>query len=733
MSRKMTRALLSAGTVAVLGVTAATGAFGTVIVPPTARSGSLIQVGPVSSENGFPVWYRDKDASGATSRLEVCLPVAPLLSDPFCAPPALPDPAAPMVYPTNYPDEMFYQMASAEITTATSDVLVEMNLEGAYANGPVIAGDEMVFGRIRIRDRKSNYTPGTTWRVTHPYGIDEIVADDRGQMNMTQDVGTTPGAFGGALGSRIGPFLKWDPNIGAPAPAGYTGDPNVLHAVVGSPYGTNFLKVELKNGDGSYTTLAQTDQFSVQGRYATNSGVDVDSATYTQPATGPATIDVLASSEVNQSIQVSANPALGFAATALRTDQGRYLGHLPVSAAAVPVGATVEVVNAGDKPIAKKTATLTDLVTIASAVYTVGPVGATAPANSLVVTASSSDALTLPALTVTGFGPLVAGTASFATTAPPRTVTVTSARGGSATLLVSVVGPAVDVTLPVAAFTAPTSVTAGQPVLMDGTGSSGGPLTYAFSQVSGPTVALTGATTANASFTPTVAGAYVMQLVVTGPTGLVSVPVTRLITVTPAATVFTANAGPDQIMQRGKLVTLDASATVGQQSMVWSQTAGTTATLSSTTATKPTFSYPLMALPTAPVGSLNTGYVRNNTPLTFRMTATPVIAGPTAFDDVVITPTPESFTAVTARYRTGRNEWRVTGTSSILAGQRVTVVMGPFATGRTIGTATVDAVGAFSVRAGALPDPTVGTPDQTQVTVISATGGIGTFGLSITN
>jgi hypothetical protein len=58
---------------------------------------------------------------------------------------------------------------------------------------------------------------------------------------------------------------------------------------------------------------------------------------------------------------------------------------------------------------------------------------------------------------------------------------------------------------------------------------------------------------------------------------------------------------------------------------------------------------------------------------------------------------------VVARFRTGRGEWRVTGSTSILAGQRVTIVLGPNAQGKTIGSATVGAAGAFSVRAANLP------------------------------
>jgi hypothetical protein len=71
-------------------------------------------------------------------------------------------------------------------------------------------------------------------------------------------------------------------------------------------------------------------------------------------------------------------------------------------------------------------------------------------------------------------------------------------------------------------------------------------------------------------------------------------------------------------------VTLNGSLSVGAQSLAWVQTGGPAVTLSSATAAKPTFTYLVMPLPKAAVGSLNTGYVANNSPLTFTLTATGV-------------------------------------------------------------------------------------------------------------
>jgi hypothetical protein len=48
-----------------------------------------------------------------------------------------------------------------------------MDLEAAFANGDVVPGDQMVFGRVRIR---FDAPAGERYRIVHPYGIDDIVA-----------------------------------------------------------------------------------------------------------------------------------------------------------------------------------------------------------------------------------------------------------------------------------------------------------------------------------------------------------------------------------------------------------------------------------------------------------------------------------------------------------------------------------------------------------------------------
>ena len=263
MKSKHIRRVLTVGAALALTATVAAAANATVLDPVGQRQGSLASFGPLM-DNGFPTSYKDTHAV----RLEACITG----DDPLCAAAAgdTYDPAQPLSFPDNFPDEFFYQLASAVIpvnpANAAEKLLVESNIEGAFAAGAPAAGDQMVFARVRIRDK--DVPNGTTWRITHPYGVDVLTAGDKG-INSTVDVGVAPGKFSGALAGRVGPFLKWDPSVAPAAPAGHIGDPGVLHKVVGSPYDTNYVKVEQKNADGSWSLIGQwDDQFSLQGRLA---------------------------------------------------------------------------------------------------------------------------------------------------------------------------------------------------------------------------------------------------------------------------------------------------------------------------------------------------------------------------------------------------------------------------------------------------------------------------------
>ncbi len=81
------------------------------------------------------------------------------------------------------------------------------------------------------------------------------------------------------------------------------------------------------------------------------------------------------------------------------------------------------------------------------------------------------------------------------------------------------------------------TVSVGALVTLNGSGSSDPdgnlPLSYTWTQTGGPTVTLSGATTATPSFTPTTTGVYTFTLVVTDSLGLASAPDSTVITVPP--------------------------------------------------------------------------------------------------------------------------------------------------------------------------------------------------------
>ena len=316
---------------------------------------------------------------------------------------------------------------------------------------------------------------------------------------------------------------------------------------------------------------------------------------------------------------------------------------------------------------------------------------------------------------------------------------MTSNEGGSATVPLATSGPFTAPDLPVAAVVAsPTRPIAGQPVTLDATGSLDA-TSFEWTLVSKPALAdaipeLTGATP---TFTPSRAGVYEFSLVAIGDSGRSPAQTVSVKVVNPVAGV-TARGGAAQTVQRGKAVTLDGSLSIGAASYLWEQIpnaegqvipADHVVKLSSATAVKPTFPFPLMALPASP-GPNGTYTAVAATPLRFRLTVTGV-DGATRAARAVVRPAVETLTVASARYRT-RGEWRVNGTSDLKAGQRVAIVLGSkvnatgaptlaSAQGRVIGFATVDSLGAWSY-VGTGPNPTT-APATTTVTVVSAQGG----------
>ena len=652
----------------------------------TSPPSKMLAVGPTSPDNGFPVWYKDSNNLSVGLCLDVNVPQCNLGAA------GLPDPTQPVSFPDNFPDETFYQLAQSTITLpGGATAVLNDNLEAAFNTATPQAGQQITFGRVRIR-----LTTPTTghYVITHPYGVDAFDVTDTAtrNINFTEDVGIgAPGDFKGALGSRVNPFLRWDTGlIKGPDGASYLGDGVTPHAVTGSDLNTNFFRIDGPDIGGPGINTIQTNLFTLQGRVATNSGVSPTSVTYTRTDTTGGVIDAFATSNPDQVIQVKGT---GISTTTLKAGVvGRYFGRVAYTGANPP--ASVQVVNTSDRPPTVQTVTVTDQVVVTKAAYN-------SDTGQFVVNATSSDTATPPTLTVVGFGNLTAGAATFDLTdqVPPGFVTVSSSKSGSATAPVTVTGAAFAPEPVTAQAPATLTVQQGQQVQLDGS-SSLNATGFSWAQVAGtPTVTLSNANTAIASFTaPATATTLTFRLTVQGPGG----PKTTDEVVTVAAIAPPrANAGQPQTVVVGSTVTLDGSGSTGATSYLWKQTGGVTANLSSTTAIKPTFTMP-----------------NTPDPVIFQLTVT----GPGGSDvaTVQISPVADVLDTSQVEFRQSKAEWRIVGTATVVTGNTVKVHLGDDLTGPVLGQASVDALGAWSLRLANGPQP----PASRTISLESTRGGV---------
>ncbi|MFL5299194.1 MAG: Ig-like domain-containing protein [Anaeromyxobacteraceae bacterium] len=424
---------------------------------PTLASAALRDHGPVDPVTGFPAWYRD--TSGTAT--ELCLSQTPS-----------PNPAAggagmcfpivpnPQGFPGNFGTEGFYESANSIMTAPGISGRLDLALEGSYSLVTPAHGDEIVFARVRIRIDTT--VPGT-YTVTHPFGVEvfpNVPAGTRA-INFTQDVGLAPGQFDAALAGRVGPFLTWDflqpgetltiRNPDGTVKEEYLGDPNFNHTVAGSPFGTNYFRIDGPPGsnlDGIGNSFVQTPFFQVCGKKHIQpipSPLALTRVSYARDA-ATAQLDVFASSDAGAQLVVT---GANMPAVNMKGDgTGRFYAHVDFPAAATLPG-LVTVTNTTDVPPSSKSTGVTDVVFVRNAVFDVST-------GFLTVTATTSDSTSAPpAMSALGVGPLApAGnpwtgsvSAFVANGVPPVSVTVVSSAGGQDVAPVDVV-----VSAPVTSF-----------------------------------------------------------------------------------------------------------------------------------------------------------------------------------------------------------------------------------------------------------------------------------------
>ncbi|MHC8326224.1 hypothetical protein [Pseudomonas sp. LB1P83] len=411
-----------------------------------------VDPGPYVPDNGsFAAWYQD--SHGRT--LDLCLskavssrvagaPGAPAYMCLLNPTPGVFDDAQPIVFPTNFPDESFWFTGDGSIVDAARgiDLSYVSAVEAAFAAEEPVEGDQVSFGRIRIR---VDVPTAGVYTITHPYGVDifDVPAGGTRAINMTRDIGIgTPKTYDGALKSDIGPFLRsvngpyTETNPVTGSAERFVGDPNLEEAFTGSPFNTNYIRIEGPNGLDLRTTV-----MAISGKLSTvvrPTPMITERSTYSRKTGESAPV-------AQQDVFVMAPPppatvTLDSNSPVLNLTEADTSGRWYAQSATNPTLPSNLVVTA-DNHLAIPTSTpttlsmpLTDLVVIQTAQYSLSTAQIT-------VVASTSDETSPPVLTATtgtgvAIGALsgdgaVKSLATGISPIPPAKVRVTSSNGGS--------------------------------------------------------------------------------------------------------------------------------------------------------------------------------------------------------------------------------------------------------------------------------------------------------------
>ena len=143
-------------------------------------------LGPVSLQNGFPVWWQDD----VGLRIGLCLGAG-------CIPPAPINIGTPFSRQVGFGAEAFWWGSSAinwQPANNTANALMEQAMEAAWFGEDAINGQQLPFARIRVLADVAGTSTSCTF--TTPYGTGTAAVDPgRGQMRFTQDTAGTAAAI----------------------------------------------------------------------------------------------------------------------------------------------------------------------------------------------------------------------------------------------------------------------------------------------------------------------------------------------------------------------------------------------------------------------------------------------------------------------------------------------------------------------------------------------------------
>ncbi|MHC8321033.1 hypothetical protein ACYZT4_10095 [Pseudomonas sp. GB2N2] len=413
-----------------------------------------VDSGPYVPANGnFASWYQDTHGrtvdlclSKAVSSRVAGVPGAPAYMCLLNPSPGIFDDTKPVAFPDNFPDEAFWFTGDGAIVDVARgiDLTYVSALEAAFSGGDPKEGDQISFARIRIR---VDVPTAGTYVITHPYGVDVFNIDTPGRkaINMTRDIGIgSPKTYDGALKGDVGPFLRsvngpyTETNPATGSADKFVGDPNLDEAFTGSPFNTNYIRIEGPNGlDLRTTVMAISGKLSTLAR---PTPIIAERSTYSRKAGSSAPV-------AQQDVFVMAPPppatvSLDSNSPVLKLTEADTTGHWYAQSPTNPTLPSNLLVTA-DNHLAIPSSTpttvsmpLTDLVVISRAEYSLS-------SGQITVVASTSDETSPPVLTVTsGTGVAIgalSGNGAEKTLStgispiPPAKVRVTSSNGGTDT------------------------------------------------------------------------------------------------------------------------------------------------------------------------------------------------------------------------------------------------------------------------------------------------------------
>ncbi|MGH8437592.1 MAG: Ig-like domain-containing protein [Pseudomonas sp.] len=419
-----------------------------------------VDPGPYTLATGrYPMWYQDHNdlsmelcqSRAASSRVPVSVPPSYMCT--LLPEPGVYDDTLPLVFPDNWPPEMFWYLAETAIPAAGNsgyelEVYVAA-IEAAFSSENPVDGDQLGFARVRIR---ASVPSAGTYVITHPYGVETVNVTTAGRraINITRDIGIgAPGDFSGALNGAIGPFLR---GVGGPyteinpdtgASETYIGDPNITEAVIGSPFNTNYVEIQ-----GPAGTI-RTDAFTVSGKVLdarNQTPAELERASYRRTSAGTR-VEVFAKAPNNATLcwretlaLVPGTPPSPCQFNLLADNNGLFFAHHLSTGAPPPVIVVTATDPSGATRPTALSRKLSDVVKVTTARYDWAD-------KRLRIEASSSDEVQVPDLVAQGYGRLSkSGPVQTLTVndlpQPPASVTIKSAAGGSDTEVVVIVGNA---------------------------------------------------------------------------------------------------------------------------------------------------------------------------------------------------------------------------------------------------------------------------------------------------